>query len=249
MQFIPLKSPVIKQGDFWQKLSKLIKGRLSSGDILVIASKLIALEQDDLAVKDEIKPTTRAKKLANNFKIDPRFVQVVLKQADKIIGGVKGTLLTVKDSVVIANAGVDHSNAPKGYFILWPKKPEAMADKIKRFVQKECKKRIGVIIADSHCLPRRLGTSGLALAISGFEGVVDQRKQKDLYGRPLKITYSNLADDLAAASAVLMGEAAEKVPLVIIKKPPVTLSNSSAKVLTNKLKIKREACLFYQSDL
>ncbi len=250
MQIIPLKSPVIKQGVFLSTLNRLLGQEvLSNGDILVIASKVIAHDQNDLVEIKKIQPNKQARKLAGQYRMDSRFVQIILDEADKIIGGVKGTLLTLKNNVVIANAGVDHSNSPKGYFILWPSKPAQAADRIKKHLQKKFKKKLGIIIVDSHCLPRRLGTSGFALAIAGFDGVVDQRKKKDLYGRPLKITFCNLADDLAAVASSVMGEAAEKVPFVLIKKAPIKLSDKSATILTDKLKMSDRACLFSRSRL
>ena len=250
MQIIPIKSPVIKQGVFLSTLNRLLNQEaLSNGDILVIASKVIAHDQNDLVEIKKIQPNRQARKLAGQYRMDSRFVQIILDEADKIIGGVKGTLLTLKNNVVIANAGVDHSNSPKGYFILWPSKLTQAADQTKKHLQKQFKKKLGIIIADSHCLPRRLGTSGFALAIAGFDGVVDQRKKKDLYGRPLKITFSNLADDLAAVASSVMGEAAEKVPFVLIKKAPIKLSNKSATILTDKLKMSGRSCLFSRSRL
>lgn len=250
MKLIPIKTPVIKQGNFWTILDNVLSGRnLGRGDILVVASKVLSWQQGDFVDLDREKPTTRAKKLAKKFDMNPALVQIIIKQADQIIGGVKGVILTVKDNIVIANAGVDHSNAPLNQVILWPKKPTLAAELIRVHLEKKYKKRVGVIIADSRCHPRRLGTSSFALAIAGFEGVIDLRKKTDLAGRQLKITFSNLADSLAGSAGLLMGEAAEKIPLVLIKQSPIKISNKSAAFLTKKLQMAKRSCLFGQSDL
>ncbi|MBU1148580.1 coenzyme F420-0:L-glutamate ligase [Patescibacteria group bacterium] len=250
MELIPIKSPLIKPGGFYKTLIKLLSGqKIENGDVLALASKVIAIEQNDLVVIDKIKVGNRASSLAKKYQMTAPFVQLVIEQADKIIGGVKGTLLTEINGLVIANAGIDHSNSPKNHYILWPKNPTQAAAKVQKIIKDKFSKKVGIILVDSHCQPRRLGTSGLALAISGWQGVIDQRKKKDLYGQTLKITFSNLADDLAAASSSLMGEAAEKTPLVLIKQAPIKLSDKSAKQLTGELKMNRGACLFSGSDL
>jgi len=250
MQFIPIKTPVIRQGNFWAILDKVLSNHnLGRGNILVVASKALSWQQGDLVDLGQVKPTTKAKELAKEYGMEPTMVQVIIEEADQIIGGVKGTILTVKNNTVIANAGVDHSNVPAGKVILWPKKPALAAGQIKINLQKKFKKKIGVIIADSHCHPRRLGTSSFALAIAGFEGIIDQRKKIDLAGNRLKITFSNLADSLAGGAGLLLGEAAEKIPFVLIKQAPAKLSDKPATFLTKKLQIAKRSCLFWQSDL
>lgn len=218
--------------------------KLHHGDLLVVASKIAALSQNRVVDLEKIKPTAQAEKLAKRCKFSPAFAQIVLNEADFIGKGVKGAVITIAENILIANAGADQSNMPENFVVLWPKNPARIAQQIHDHILKKYKIKIGVIIVDSHCQPLRTGTSGLALAIAGFEGVIDDRGKKDLYGKKMRITRKAVADELASSAHVLMGETAEKKPLAIIKNAPIKLSNKKAGVLTNQLKMPRAQCVF-----
>jgi putative folate metabolism gamma-glutamate ligase len=126
-------------------------------------------------------------------------------------------ILTIKENLLIPTAGIDESNG-NGYFVLWPKESYKAAKKIYKFIKKKFHlKNFGIIISDSHTVPLRLGTMGMALAYYGFYPLRDYRGKKDIFGRIMKITQFNIADSLAAAAVAVMGEGREQTPIAIIE--------------------------------
>jgi len=210
-------------------------------DILAITSKAVATVQGRVVRLNSIKPSEKARKLAEKHNLAPTYIEIVLQEADEIYGGVRKALLTLKNNVLIANAGVDHKNAPEGYVILWPEKPHESAEKIRSEILKKTGKRVGILIVDSRITPLRMGTTGVAVGIAGFEPIVDCRGAKDLYGNPVLITRHALADDLASAAHLIMREADERVPAVIIRG---VSANLSEKINPDSIIISAEECLF-----
>lgn len=253
MKLIPIKFPLIKpKDDVLKILGDILKRKkiiLQNGDIIVVASKILALSENRIVDLRKIKPSKKAKILAKKYSMGPAFCEIILKEADKIIGGVPKAILTLKNNVLIANGGVDQSNAPRKFAILWPKNSCLWADKIKKYIKQKFKVNVGVIVRDSNCHPLRRGTFGVALAIAGFEGVRDVRGKMDLYGRKISITQENVADNLASAATLIMGETTEKVPIVIIRNAPIKLSNKSSRYLTKQLVMPRNKCLFRDYNL
>jgi len=225
LRLYPVKTKVIKTGDNIVKviLESLEKQKLQleNHDILAITSKIISYAENRLVKLSNVKPSREAKKLARRFLLKPEFAQLILNEADKIYGGVSKAVLTLKNGVLTANAGIDNKNAFEGYVILWPKDVKKWAKKIKEEIECATGKQIGILIVDSGLMPLRIGTIDLALAVAGFKPVKDFRKEKDIYGKPLIITQLHVADSLASAAHLLMGEAAEKTPVVLIKDAPV----------------------------
>ncbi len=127
---------------------------------------------------------------------------------------------TIKNRTLISNAGIDESNGG-GMFVLWPKDPQKAANEIRKYLKdKFGLNNLGVIISDSTLTPLRLGTMGIAIAHSGFAAANNYVGKPDLFGRPFKVSQSNVAGGLAAAGAVVMGEATEQTPIVIIEDVP-----------------------------
>lgn len=246
MKIIPIKTAILRQ----EPLAKIIQQikikniPMENGDVLVVTSKIVSLNDDRLIKLTDVKTTNEAEKLAKIYDFSPQYSQIILDESDKILGGVKRAILTIKDNILIANAGVDTSNVPSGYAVIWPKNPANSAERIRNLIQKEFGVDIGVIISDSHCLPLRRGTIGVALAVAGFKPLTDDRGRRDLFDKRLKITYHNLADDLASAANLVMGEYNQRIPAVIIKDAPIKLSHKSAQILTSQLKINQKEDLF-----
>ncbi|MEM3536713.1 MAG: coenzyme F420-0:L-glutamate ligase [Candidatus Bathyarchaeia archaeon] len=195
--------------------------QLENGDILAITSKIIAYAEGRLVKLGDVKPSIKAKRLAQKFSLQPQFAELIIQESEKIYGGVEKALLTLKSGILTANAGIDNKNAPNDYVVLWPSNPKEWARRIREEVKTKTGKQIAVLIVDSGLAPLRMGTSGLALAVAGFKPVRDRRGDKDIYGKPLVITRHAIADDLASAAHLLMGEAAEKTPAVLIRDAPV----------------------------
>ncbi|MEW6222571.1 MAG: coenzyme F420-0:L-glutamate ligase [Candidatus Hadarchaeota archaeon] len=220
MELFGLSIPLVKPGDDLPRLLVMAAkdaGGLEKGDILVVSSKVVATAEGRMVELSKVKPSKKARLLGVETKLPPEFVEVVLNEADRVLGHVEGAILTVKSGVLSANAGADQSNVPRGFAVLMPKDPDGSAEKIRRAVLKRLGAKVGVVISDSSVKPLRLGTVGQAVGVAGFEPVVDCRGQPDLYGRRLKITFQAVADQLATAVQLLMGEGAEKIPAVVVR--------------------------------
>ena len=227
MQLYPLKSKLILAGDsITRRLVEALsvaKLGVRNGDIVAVASKVVSLSERNVVSLAKVKPTVLAQRLGHQFGIPPEFAQVVLDESDAVYGGVPGVLLTLKNGDAVANSGVDRKNAPGESVILWPVNPQRSAEKIRRTVNQALGKKVGVVIVDSRVTPLRLGTIGLAIACSGFQPVRDARGMRDLYGRKVLITLQSLADGVAGAAQMLMGETSETVPFVLVRGAPVKL--------------------------
>ena len=229
MQIMGLRTPVIKPNDdlpeIIAKAAKKIGG-LKDGDVLIIASSAVSTAQGNLRKLMEVKVSERARKLSKESGLDEQFVEVIIEEADRVLSVGEKCLLTLKDGMIRINAGVDRTNAPLGHVVLSPRNVERTANDILRALQQRTGKKIGVIIADSHVQPLRLGTVGQAIATGGIKPVIDCRRKRDIYGRPLRMTFRAIADQLASAAQVVMGEAAERIPAVIVRGADVKFSKT-----------------------
>ena len=230
MQLFAVKSRLIRPGDplperLIESLSRA-RLRIKNGDILAITSKVVSVAEKNILPLEKVEPTGFARRLGRRFGLPPDFVQVVMDEADGVYGGVPGVLLTAKKGDATANSGVDRKNAPPQTVIPWPLNPHRSAQKIRRAIYQKLGKKVGVVIVDSRVTPLRLGTVGLAIGVSGFQPVRDERGVKDLYGRKVSITFHALADGIAAAAHLLMGETRETTPFVLVRDAPVKLSDN-----------------------
>lgn len=224
MELIPVRTPLIREGD---DLVGILLSRLEleDRDIIAISDKAIAASEGRFVDYESIEPSEEALRLARESGLEPGFAELVIRNADAIIGTSMRTILTVKDGILIANAGIDHKNAPDGKAALWPEDPNLEARRIREEIERRTGKRVGVIIVDSRLSPLRMGTTGLALGIAGFRGIRDFRGREDLYGKRILVTTLNVADDLASAAHLLMGEGDESVPFVVIRGAPVEMGD------------------------
>jgi len=245
MQLFRVNTKLIKPGDNLVKiiLEALDRQKLTieDGDLLAITSKVVATVEGRLKKLSSVKPSEKAKKLAKQYDLEPSFVEIVLQESKLIYGGVSKALLTLKNNALTANAGVDHKNVPKGYVALWPKNPQKSAEKIRKEMLEKTGKQVGVLIIDSRVTPLRMGTTGFALGIAGFEPLRDYRFDKDLCGNSISITRHAIADDIASAAHLLMGESSEQTPVVLVKNAPVELCD---KVDPKSTIIPKKECLF-----
>jgi coenzyme F420-0:L-glutamate ligase len=187
------------------------------GDILVLAETAVATAEGNVITLSTIIPSGRAKELGEKYQMDPRTVEVVLRESDSIVGGIKGFLLCMKGGTLLPNAGVDASNAPPGCVTPLPKNPDQSALTIKNTIEDQTGARIGVIVADSRTHAMRLGCSGVAIGSAGITAVIDDRGRSDLFGRKLEVTKRAVADNIASAAELVMGEADECTPAAIIR--------------------------------
>ena len=198
------------------------KVTLRSGDVVVVSSKFVAMSEGRYVNLKKVSPSRKATEFAKLYALDPALAELVLKESDSIIGGVKGFALSLSGEVLAPNAGIDKSNVPHGYAILYPKDPGKSAARLREGLLKEIRKsrekiELGVVISDSRIAPTRQGTVGVALAVAGMKATLDFRGLKDLFGNELKVTVRAIADQVATAAELLMGEASESVPVVVVR--------------------------------
>jgi len=246
MQVFSIRTKIIKPNDNLTKVLlesiKKMNLELEDKDILAIASKALAATDKRFAQLKRMSPSEDARKLAKKYSLAPEFVELILKESDQVYDGVYKAILTLKNHILTANAGIDQKNAPEGYVALWPSNPQKKANQIRNEIQRRLSKRIGVLIVDSQVAPLRMGTRGNALAVSGFKPINDLRGRRDLYGKRLNITRHAVADDLASTAHLMMGETDEKIPAVIIRDAPVVFTEDNVSV--DDMAISAEECVF-----
>lgn len=244
MILAPLSLPIIKPGnDLGLVIADTLKREnftLRKGDVLAVASKVASISERRISRLDEVEVSAKAKSLARRWEMDASLTQLVLQESDEVLGGVKGFLLTINRGILTANAGIDLKNSPKGTATLWPKNPDRSANRLRRSLEARYRKRLGVLIVDSRVTPLRLGTIGLAIGASGFQTVKDERHRPDLYGRIVKVTQTNIIDDLASSAHLLMGETAERTGAVIIRGAPL---QPNSKATSKDARISKSRCL------
>ena len=231
MRVTPIKTPLVEKGQ--QLLGILLAALprpLRERDIVCVTSKIVSVEQGRLVDLSTVAPSPRALDLLATIPtprhpMHPGEAELILRESELAIPG-DPVWLTIKDGIFIANAGIDLSNVPAGYAILWPDRPwewgRAFCGQLKaRFGLRE----LGVILTDSRCVPLRRGVIGVAMAYSGFEGVESQKGKPDLFGRPLQFTEKSVADDLASAAILVTGEANERMPFVLVEDAPAVFTD------------------------
>ena len=192
------------------------------GDVLVVAQKIISKAEDRYIEVASVEPSARAIALAAELDKDPRFVEVVLGESKRVVRHRPGLLIVEhRLGFVMANAGIDHSNVPTDggveRVLLLPQDPDGSAAALRQRIIDACGVRIGVIISDSFGRPWRKGTVGIAIGAAGLPAMIDLRGQPDLFGRELLVTETGFADEIAAAAGLLMGQADEALPMVLVR--------------------------------
>jgi coenzyme F420-0:L-glutamate ligase/coenzyme F420-1:gamma-L-glutamate ligase len=234
--------PLVQRGD---NLADLIvqvlqenKTTLEDRDILVIAQKIVSKAEGRTINLATITPSQRAVDLARETEKDARVVELVLQESNEVLRTRPGTIIVEhKLGFVCANAGIDHSNvagegdAAEEWVLLLPAQPDRSAELIRKEIESRTGKQIGILIIDSHGRAWRNGTVGVAIGIAGLPGLQDLRGTPDLFGFTLRITQVGVADELAAAASLAMGQAAEGTPVVHVRGFPYPLRESSLKEL------------------
>jgi coenzyme F420-0:L-glutamate ligase / coenzyme F420-1:gamma-L-glutamate ligase len=194
-------------------------------DVVVISSKFVSMSEGSIVKLSGVKVTKRANDLAIQNHMDARLAELVLRESDCILGGVPGFLLAIRDGMIAPNAGIDKSNVPKGYAILYPRSPFDTAEILRLKFLVELGLRVGIVIADSRLMPTRIGTTGVAIGCAGFEPVDDQRGKRDLFGNILRVTLKATADSIATMGVAVMGESNESTPVAIVRGANVVWSD------------------------
>jgi coenzyme F420-0:L-glutamate ligase/coenzyme F420-1:gamma-L-glutamate ligase len=217
MEIYPIKIP--KKDEGFDLFGTIVESefQFQTGDIIVISSKFVSMGESSLIDLKNVEVTKRARTLASRFKMDEKIAQVTLQESDYVVSGVPGFLLTINDGMIAPNAGIDKSNCPKGKIVLYPKDSFKTARELRKKFLKKYGIKVGIVISDSRLMPTRIGCTGIAVGVSGFNPVEDQRGKRDLYGRKLKVTFKATADCLATIAVFMMGESNESIPVVVIR--------------------------------
>ena len=218
--------PLVQPGDDLGAIAitALRKNRLvpEDGDVLVVAQKIVSKAEGRYVDIAAVRPSERAVSLAAQLDKDPRFVEVVLSESKRVVRHRPGLLIVEhRLGFVMANAGIDHSNvaADDGVerVLLLPADPDGSAHALRQYLIGAFGVGLGVIISDSFGRPWRKGTVGVALGAAGLPALVDLRGRPDLFGRELLVTETGFADEIAAAAGLLMGQADEALPMVLVR--------------------------------
>lgn len=208
MQIKAIKTKVFRENeDLLSFILKYVKN-LKEDSILVVTSKIVALSEGRTALINLSIPHDKMR-------------EKIIKAESEYMLRTKYTWLTIKDGMVMSSAGIDESNAD-GKIILLPKNSFKTAEMIRTKLLKKFKiKNLGVLITDSRLFPLRAGIVGAAIGYAGFKGVRDYRGTPDIFGRILKLSRTDVADSLATAAVLSMGEGKEQKPLALITNAPV----------------------------
>ncbi len=216
--------PLIKPGqDLCKEIIKAISSEsieVDDGDVIAIAQKIVSKSENRYLDISLLSPSDEAITLSKQIDKDPKFIQAILNESKKVVRYRMGVLIVEhKLGFIHANAGIDRSNIDQeqDIVLLLPEDPDASAKAISKSLTKFFTKNISVIITDTMGRPFRNGIVGFTIGSHNIECLLDERGKKDLYGNKLRVTQIGIADELAAASSLLMGQAAQKKPVILIK--------------------------------
>ncbi len=228
MKITAISTPIFHRKEPLVDFVQRVVPSLRDGDILAITSKLFSVAEGRWVPAD-----TQEKE------------SLIREEADHDLGEIGfGVRLTIARGLFLPSAGIDASNVEGGGYLLYPVDPFASAQVLwKALRQVYGISQLGILVTDSHTSPLRRGVTGIALAHWGFSGLCNRVGEKDLFGRPLQATQSNLADGLAAAAVLLMGEAAEQTPLALIEGAPVVFQDETS---SREMILSPEEDLYYQ---
>ena len=239
IQLVALQNlPLIQQGDDLPQilLSSLDDSQidLEDGDVLVIAQKVISKAEGRKVALQSVTPSAQAIELAEKTEKDPRVVELILQESAEVLRHRQGLIIVEhRLGFVCANAGIDRSNVNQNddplneYVLLLPENPDQSAKNIRQVLENTSQKRLGVLVIDSHGRAWRNGIVGISIGFSGLPGIVDLRGEPDLFGSQLQVTQIAVADELAAAASLIMGQADEGLPVVHVRGFPYPLQDGS----------------------
>ncbi len=216
--------PLVQPGDDLARLilEALLRASLTlqSGDALVVTSKIVSKAEGRIFDLNQIVPGDEARRVAEDTRKDPRIVELVLSESRMISRSAPGVLITRhRLGFVSASSGIDQSNVDGGEdrVLLLPLDPDASARAIRQALLDATGASVGIVISDSHGRPFRLGNAGVAIGVAGMPALLDLRGHTDLFGRELKMSIQAYADEVASAANLLTGEAAEGLPVVLVR--------------------------------
>ncbi|MCS7120183.1 MAG: coenzyme F420-0:L-glutamate ligase [Nitrososphaerota archaeon] len=241
---LPIIQPGDDLGELICKAAEKQSTPIEDGDIIVVTHVVVSRAENNIINLDEIVPSDFAKRIAAEYGRDPAHVEVVLREAKSIIRMRDGHIIAeTKHGFICANAGVDKSNVPGERNVTpLPEDPDRSARNIRRRIREITGKDVAVIISDTHGRALRRGEINVAVGISGMKPIRDRRGEFDLFGYMLRIKQTAVADELASAAELVIGQANEGIPAAIIRGYRYVRSEESS---ARELVWPREKALFY----
>ena len=231
--------PLFNEGD---NIGQLIfeaaekqKTPIQENDVIIVTHVAVSKAEGNIVNLDEVVPSDWALEIAAKVEKDPAMVEVILRETKEIVRMGPNSLITeTRNGIVSANAGVDRSNVKGDRNVaLLPVNPDASAQNIRREIKERTGKNVAVIVSDTHGRPLRMGEINIAIGIAGIKPIRDRRGEKDLFGYVLHVKQTCIADELASAAELVIGQASEGIPAAIIRGYKYqALENASAKNLT-----------------
>lgn len=224
IRIIPVTGmPVIKEGDDLGLLICEAAARqgtpIEDGDIIIVTHVVVSRAEGSVVNLDSISPSEFAKTVAENLGKDPALVEVILRESRSIVRMGGGHIIAeTKHGFICANAGVDKSNVPgERNVALLPRDPDLSARRIRERIREITGRDVAVIISDTHGRPLREGEINVAIGVAGIKPIRDRRGERDLFGYVLKVKRTAVADELASAAELIIGQADEGIPVAIIR--------------------------------
>jgi coenzyme F420-0:L-glutamate ligase/coenzyme F420-1:gamma-L-glutamate ligase len=215
--------PIVKHRDNVAKLICNAAAKqgtpIQKDDVIVITHVFVARAEGNIVNLDKVVPSKFAEAFAKQFDKDPALVEVVLRESKSIVRMGDGKLITEsKHGFICANSGVDRSNMPgERNVVLLPENPDASAENIRKEIRKLTGCNVAVIVSDTNGRPFREGEINVAIGVAGLKPIRDRRGEKDLFGYVLRVKRTAIADELASAAELVIGQADEGIPVAIIR--------------------------------
>ena len=220
LEIVPIKiNKEILRGDDLTKLilSSYSKSKFKDDDILIISQKIISKQEGRTVDLSLVIPSILAIGIASEYNKDPKLVEVILSESNRIVRMENEIIITeTKNGFICANSGVDESNTEVGYATMLPFDSDKSAQKIKQEILKKTGKNIAVIITDTFGRPFRMGQTNCAIGVSGIDSIRDYKGKKDSFGKIMRVTEIAISDELCSAAELVMGKTLNS-PVAIVR--------------------------------
>ena len=219
LQIIPvhIKRDIQPSDDLAELILSSSKIKFEDKDILVISQKIISKQEGQVINLESIIPSELSVGIASAYEKDPRLVEAILSESERIVRMEHGVIIVqTKHGFICANAGIDESNVENGYATLLPKDSDKSAERIRKRILQQTGKKVAVIISDTFGRPFRLGQTDHAIGVSGIDTILHYEGTKDTFGKTLRVTATAIVDEISSASELVMGKT-KKRPAAIIR--------------------------------
>jgi len=220
LEIVPIKiNKEILRGDDLTKLilSSYSKSKFNDDDILIISQKIISKQEGRTVDLSLVIPSILAIGIAAEYNKDPKLVEVILSESNRIVRMENEVIITeTKNGFICANSGVDESNTENGNVTMLPLDSDKSAENIKQEILKRTGKNIAVLITDTFGRPFRMGQANCAIGVSGIDSILDYKGKKDSFGKTLRVTEIAIADELCSAAELVMGKTLN-CPVAIVR--------------------------------